>query len=501
MHRFSPNPNLAHLIHWHEWENDAFREAREQNKPVMLFLSALWCRYCQRMDEDALSDRENRALLNAYFIALRVEDAKRPDIDARYNLNGWPTIAFFTPAGELLAASNYLAVEEFKNLLLNVYIGYQGQKPEQRLSVAPSPEPAPPAKRRSPAENLDAITTGIMAQVDIVHGGFGQGQKFLYPDATEFLLTRYEATRERACLEHVCRTLDGMRQGQIHDTVEGGYFRTTTEADWTQPHREKLLREEVGLLSNCLGALRLTGRVEYRGMAEEIIRYLDDKLFDARLGAFFGCEDFLRRDNIGGSSNEKFFTIVDKCIYIDANAQAVRAYLQAATLLGHRHCKDRAFRVLEFLWSCCRSPAQGMFHYYDETPQLPGLLEDQAQTAMALVHAFHASDDATYLDRARELADFIDAVLRNPAGGYCESIADDSVVRKVCLTEIEQNGAAAALFLRLFRTTGNPEYLESAHWALEAFSEDGTAYGIHASRFGRALVEYLSPSIINLTGS
>ena len=94
MNRFSPNPNLSHLIHWTESEEDAFRKAREQDRPVMLFLAAFWCRYCQRMDEGAFSDRENMALLNAYFVSLRVENAKRPDIDARYNLNGWPTIAF-----------------------------------------------------------------------------------------------------------------------------------------------------------------------------------------------------------------------------------------------------------------------------------------------------------------------------------------------------------------------------------------------------------------------
>ncbi len=157
MLRFSPNPNLANLIHWFEWEDGALKAAREQDKPVMLFLSAFWCRYCQRMDEGALSDRENMALLNAYFIALRVENATRPDIDARYNLNGWPTVAFFTPAGELLAASNYLAVEEFKDLLLNVYMSYQEKDLEQRLTAAASATPATPARerKRSHSEMLE----------------------------------------------------------------------------------------------------------------------------------------------------------------------------------------------------------------------------------------------------------------------------------------------------------------------------------------------------------
>ncbi len=64
-------------------------------------------------------------------------------------------------------------------------------------------------------------------------------------------------------------------------------------------------------------------------------------------------------------------------------------------------------------------------------------------------------------------------------------------IRKVCLTDVDQNGAAASFFLRLSQAAGDTKYLESARWALDAFTEDFAAYGIHASRFGRALVEYL----------
>ncbi len=492
MLRFSPNPNLANLIHWFEWEDDALKAAREHDKPVMLFLSAFWCRYCQRMDEGALSDRENMALLNAYFAALRVENATRPDIDARYNLNGWPTIAFFTPAGELLAASNYLGVEEFKDLLLNVYMSYQEKNPEQRLAVAAPPAPATPApeRKRPHSEILDEITGSVMAQADRVHGGYGRGQKFIHPAANDFLLARYEATREVACLEHACRTLDGMREGQMHDVKEGGYFRTTTGADWSHPHREKLLGEHAGLLSNCLRVFRLTGRGEYARMGEEIIDYLNSKLVDAQRGVFFGCEDFLRREGAESSSTDEFFTIIDECIYCDANAQAVRAYLDAATLLGRPDCKERALSILEFLWSCCRSPGQGMFHYHDDAPRLPGLLEDQTQMGTALVQAYFATGDDRYLERARELGDFI-VRFRNSAGGYFDLITDETGIRKVRLTDVDQNGAAASFFLRLFQAAGDPRYRESARWALDAFSEDFAAYGVHASRFGRALVEYL----------
>src|ERR687896_2437337 len=236
MLRFSPNPNLAHLINWFEWEGDAFRQASEKDKPVMLFLSAFWCRYCQRMDEGAFSERENMALLNAYFIALRVENAIRPDIDARYNLNGWPTIAFFTPAGELLAAVNYLDAEEFQELLLNVYLAYQNKAAENRVTKSVEEREDEAAQQtepeRSPASTLTEITNTIMSIADRVHGGYGNGQKFIHPEVNDFLLSRYDATQDRIYLDHVCLTLDRMREGAIHDIEQGGYFRTTTGADW-----------------------------------------------------------------------------------------------------------------------------------------------------------------------------------------------------------------------------------------------------------------------------
>ena len=110
-----------------------------------------------------------------------------------------------------------------------------------------------------------------------------------------------------------------------------------------------------------------------------------------------------------------------------------------------------------------------MFHYHDDAPRLPGLLEDQAQMGTALVQAYFASGDAKYLERARELADFIVARLRNSAGGYFDLIADETGIRKVRLTDVDQNGAAASFFLRLFQAAGDTRYLESARWALDAF--------------------------------
>ncbi|MBI2982976.1 MAG: thioredoxin domain-containing protein, partial [Chloroflexi bacterium] len=101
-HHFSPRPNRAHEIHWREWGPDAFRQAKEQDKPILLGISAVWCHWCHVMDETSYSDDEVIRLANERYVPIRVDNDQRPDVNRRYNLGGWPTTAFLSPDGEIL---------------------------------------------------------------------------------------------------------------------------------------------------------------------------------------------------------------------------------------------------------------------------------------------------------------------------------------------------------------------------------------------------------------
>ncbi|HEX9142815.1 MAG TPA: DUF255 domain-containing protein [Candidatus Binatia bacterium] len=497
MIRFSPNPNRANLIRWQEWGDNAFREAQAHDKPVMLFLSAFWCRYCQRMDEEAFSETENIALLRAYFVSIRAENGQRPDVDCRYNQNGWPTIVFMTPRGKPIIVANYLPSDQFEELLLRIYMGHQQSKSAEGLeekalteSVAVEMQArnqAPPA-----ASNLRRITRIIMELADPVNGGYGRSQKFIQAEANDFLLSRFRATKDSSYLDHVCLTLDRMREGAIHDRKGGAYFRTTTGADWSQPHREKLLAEQAGLLRNSLRTFRITQQPVYAEMAEDILAYLNGTLFSPETGTFCGCEDFLRRSASAGSPSENFFTILDRCVYTDANAQTIVAYLEAFAVLGKPIYKERVLTALEFLWDYCRDAGGGMYHYFDGAPRVHGLLNDQTAMGTALLEAYGVTRDAKYLERARELAEFIWVRLKNPGGGYYDISTEGPAYLQLRLTLIEQNGPAASFFLALAETTGEPRYREAARWALSAFAENVSDYGIHAASLGQALGKYLS---------
>jgi uncharacterized protein YyaL (SSP411 family) len=47
---FSPRPNRAHEISWRPWSEDAFAQAKRDDKPILLSISAVWCHWCHVMD-------------------------------------------------------------------------------------------------------------------------------------------------------------------------------------------------------------------------------------------------------------------------------------------------------------------------------------------------------------------------------------------------------------------------------------------------------------------
>ena len=497
MFRFSPNLNSAHRIPWLDWGAAAFDRARAEKKPVMLYLGAFWCGICQRMDETTFSDTEIIAMLNAYFVPVRVEDAQRPDIDVRYNRNGWPTIVFLSAEGDYLASVNYLSPKDFSDILVRVHVGYQERAPESRADGGESRAPTPPAG--DPAVRPDAageIAGIVWTLADPVHGGYETERKFPHCDANELLLRRYAATGDARYLNHVRLTLYNMHQSKTHDP-EGGFFRYSSKPDWSEPHHEKLLADHAGLLNNALHVFELTGESFFRELAEELLDYLDRGFRDPAEPYFHGCRDYIRvtpgRDLPAGSvlhRNRGMFSITDPWMYTDANARAVSACLRAARTLGRGDCGERALETLRFLLERCGDGSGGMAHYFDDGPRLRGLLTDQVLMGRALAEGFEAAGDPVFLEHAQALAEFIRTGLRNPAGGFFDIADKGPAFLRYPLTLVNQNGAAARFFLKLHDLTGKPDHLDAALWALMCYHGDFTDHGVHAAEYGMASAAY-----------
>ncbi|MCH8921062.1 MAG: DUF255 domain-containing protein, partial [Chloroflexi bacterium] len=127
---FSPRENRAHEINWREWSPEAFQEAKAQDKPILLSLSAVWCHWCHVMDETSYSDPGVISYINEHYVPVRVDNDQRPDINARYNMGGWPTTAFLTSEGELMTGGTYIPPESMLEHLPKIAVQYKSSREE-----------------------------------------------------------------------------------------------------------------------------------------------------------------------------------------------------------------------------------------------------------------------------------------------------------------------------------------------------------------------------------
>src|ERR1043166_9462139 len=108
------------VVDWVEWGPEAFARAECEAKPILLSITAAWCRACHEMDRTTYADPGVAALVRDRFVPVRVDTDRRPDINERYNLGGWPMTAFLTADGDVLTAGTFVPLDRMCDVLERV---------------------------------------------------------------------------------------------------------------------------------------------------------------------------------------------------------------------------------------------------------------------------------------------------------------------------------------------------------------------------------------------
>jgi uncharacterized protein YyaL (SSP411 family) len=109
-------------VEWYPWGEEAWRKARELNRPVLLDVGAIWCSWCNLMDHESYLQPEMAAFINQNFIAVKVDFDADPKLSAKLeraqafmNLPaGLPLTAFLTPSGVLYSGGGYFPAKAEK---------------------------------------------------------------------------------------------------------------------------------------------------------------------------------------------------------------------------------------------------------------------------------------------------------------------------------------------------------------------------------------------------
>jgi len=274
-------------VDWQEWGPEAFAEARERNVPVLLSVGYAACHWCHVMAHESFEDDGVAAVVNARFVAVKVDREERPDIDAVYmsavtattGQGGWPMTVFLTPEGEPFFAGTYFPREHFLRVLAALDEAWRTREHEVRASgthIADtlreglrSPDPLEPAP-----DLLENAVDLLARQFDSRSAGFGGAPKFPPSMVLEFLLRHHARTGDPTALELASRTLDRMARSGLYDQLGGGFARYAVDADWVVPHFEKMLYDNALLTRVYAHWWRATGSPLAERVARETADFL-----------------------------------------------------------------------------------------------------------------------------------------------------------------------------------------------------------------------------------
>jgi uncharacterized protein YyaL (SSP411 family) len=284
-------------VHWWEWSDEAFAEARASGRPVLLSVGYAACHWCHVMAHESFEDEATAALMNELFVNIKVDREERPDIDHVYmsalhslgEQGGWPLTMFLTPKGEPFWGGTYFPPTarygrpSFTQVLQQI-AAIHAQDPDRiernaaAIGAALRQSEASAVGEARYEPDLDAIASQVAQAFDPHHGGLRGAPKFPNPGLVELLWRHGSRSSDPATLQPATRSLERMARGGIHDHLGGGFARYSVDERWLAPHFEKMLYDNAQLLGLYALEARRSGDPLARSAAEGIVAWLEREM-------------------------------------------------------------------------------------------------------------------------------------------------------------------------------------------------------------------------------
>ena len=296
-------------VDWYPWGKEAFKKARELDRPIFLSIGYSTCHWCHVMEHESFEDDSVAKLLNDSFISIKVDREELPEIDHVYMSvcqamtggGGWPLTIVMTPAKEPFFAGTYFPKDErggrsgLFQILPMIADAWNSKRQDIMTSVGQVKNyldqlNSKPAGNNFSTELINRAYDQFRNGFDEEYGGFFRAPKFPSPHNLIFLMRYHHSFDNKIALDMATKTLKQMRLGGIYDHIGFGFHRYSTDRHWLVPHFEKMLYDQAMIAMAYTEAYHITGEDIFAQTAREIFTYVLRDM-TASEGGFFSAED------------------------------------------------------------------------------------------------------------------------------------------------------------------------------------------------------------------
>ena len=116
-------------VPWQSWSDGVFQQARQEQRLVLVDLSAQWCTYCRKMDATTWQDSKVLAAVSKHYIPVKIVDEEDPELAARYRDYGRPAVLILDADGkEIMRRRGYMKPQWMEWMLQAVVQEQEGGK-------------------------------------------------------------------------------------------------------------------------------------------------------------------------------------------------------------------------------------------------------------------------------------------------------------------------------------------------------------------------------------
>ena len=105
------NFSVSHAIEpqWKDWSEKTLAQAKQQDRFILIDLTAKWCQFCKKMEQTTYKDFAVIDELKKNYIAIKADEEEYPELASRFAKVGRPgTIILDSNGKVLLTKTGYI---------------------------------------------------------------------------------------------------------------------------------------------------------------------------------------------------------------------------------------------------------------------------------------------------------------------------------------------------------------------------------------------------------